>query len=91
MLFTDCEVGASYKFKMIRFIRNARVPSIFPSFGLETIPCSPGGFSRGMAHGIEWLNSLVNYEQIGVPKNAGGDSDLGFPMVRIVVCEKGYR
>jgi hypothetical protein len=90
MLSTDCKVGASYKFKMIRLLRNARVPSIVPSFGHDTIRRSPGldgGFSRGMAHGIQWLNSFVNYEQIGVPKNAGGDSDLGFPMVCIVVCE----
>jgi len=78
-------------FKMVRFFRNARLSLLYSGFGHETKPCSPGvtgGLSRGMATGVEWLNSLVNYEQIGVPENAGGDSDLGFPMVCFLVC--GY-
>lgn len=33
--------------------------------------------------GLSWLDAfVVNYEKKGVPKNAGVDSEEGFPMVR---------
>jgi hypothetical protein len=32
--------------------------------------------------GLSWLDAfVVNYEKKGVPKNAGVDSEEGFPMV----------
>ena len=33
--------------------------------------------------GLEWLQQFTNYEQKGVPKNAGVDCDEGFPLVRL--------
>ncbi|GMH44846.1 hypothetical protein BSKO_12798 [Bryopsis sp. KO-2023] len=37
----------------------------------------------GRNSSIEYLNSLVNYEGVGVPKNAGCDGEQGFPLDRI--------
>lgn len=35
--------------------------------------------------GLSWLDMMViNYEKKGVPKNAGVDSEEGFPMVRLL-------
>lgn len=37
--------------------------------------------------GLSWLDAfVVNYEKKGVPKNAGVDSEEGFPMVRFCPC-----
>jgi hypothetical protein len=40
------------------------------------------GIKSGVG-GLEWLQQFTNYEQKGVPKNAGVDCDEGFPLVRL--------
>lgn len=40
-------------------------------------------FSSGR-DGSDWLDTFINFEQKGVPKNAGVDCEEGFSLVRLL-------
>lgn len=39
-------------------------------------------FGTNTSSGLAWIDNFVNYETIGVPKNAGKDCEDGFSLVR---------
>lgn len=56
--------------------------SILASRGHVTGEC--GG--RMLTTGMDWLSRFTNFEQKGVPKNAGVDCDEGFSLVWFCSC-----